>query len=124
MGGSNDGFVPAPNDCMVFDFAEKYKSKHFFMYKKGRLPPVALIGDALMEPFWPEGMGLKRGWNTVMDCTFAIDNLDIMPENELKLLMDRCYDLVQYVQMADEVRQGEYNDNNNLVIQYRKLLAT
>ena len=28
---------------------------------------VALCGDALLEPFWPMGLGLKRGWQALMD---------------------------------------------------------
>eukprot|EP00971_Amphidinium_carterae_P139080 2756301-Amphidinium_carterae.3 len=26
------------------------------------IPLVGLAGDALLEPFWPLGLGLKRGW--------------------------------------------------------------
>merc|ERR1740121_1935366 len=36
---------------------------------------VALAGDSLMEPFWPMGLGLKRGWQAVMDTCYVVDNL-------------------------------------------------
>lgn len=28
---------------------------------------VAVVGDSLMEPFWPEGTGIGRGFLSVMD---------------------------------------------------------
>jgi len=34
--------------------------------------PVAHVGDALMEPFWPEGLGLLRGFFGALDACSAI----------------------------------------------------
>lgn len=33
---------------------------------------VALVGDALLEPFWPEGLGIIRGFFSVFDASSAI----------------------------------------------------
>lgn len=33
---------------------------------------VALVGDALIEPFWPEGLGIIRGFMGVLDICFSI----------------------------------------------------
>merc|ERR1711924_148263 len=33
---------------------------------------VALVGDALVEPFWPEGLGIARGFFGVWDACSAI----------------------------------------------------
>merc|ERR1712107_303954 len=33
---------------------------------------VFLIGDALIEPFWPEGLGIARGFFGVLDASFCI----------------------------------------------------
>jgi len=33
---------------------------------------VGVVGDALMEPFWPEGLGIIRGFFSVLDCCSAI----------------------------------------------------
>jgi len=29
--------------------------------------PVFVAGDALLEPFWPEGLGVNRGFHTALD---------------------------------------------------------
>merc|ERR1712139_287769 len=33
---------------------------------------VALVGDALLEPFWPEGLGIVRGFYSALDASSAI----------------------------------------------------
>lgn len=33
---------------------------------------VALAGDALIEPFWPEGLGIMRGFFSVLDASYAV----------------------------------------------------
>jgi hypothetical protein len=33
---------------------------------------VALVGDALLEPFWPEGLGIVRGFFSAFDASSAI----------------------------------------------------
>merc|ERR1719171_2766235 len=33
---------------------------------------VGLIGDSLMEPFWPQGLGLARGFLSCMDLVHAL----------------------------------------------------
>jgi len=87
----NDGFVPAPNDVMAFDFSEIWKCKKNFAFNIPPLdylveqhgpwsgyslvPPIGLVGDAVTEPFWIAGVGLQRGWNGVMDACYVIDNL-------------------------------------------------
>jgi len=33
---------------------------------------VSLVGDALLEPFWPEGLGIVRGFFSALDSSSAI----------------------------------------------------
>ncbi|CAD7946164.1 unnamed protein product [Amoebophrya sp. A120] len=85
--GSNGGFVKAPNDVMAFDFAECWNCKKSFCVNlpdpsknqadggTNWTPPLGLCGDSLLEPFWPMGLGLKRGWQAVMDTCYAVDNV-------------------------------------------------
>merc|ERR1719198_1196805 len=35
---------------------------------------VALVGDAALTPFWPEGLGIARGFLTAFDACWGIDN--------------------------------------------------
>jgi hypothetical protein len=32
---------------------------------------VALVGDALLEPFWPEGLGINRGFMSALDACWG-----------------------------------------------------
>merc|ERR1712157_46333 len=56
--GASDGFVflAPPGDHGAVDAAL----------------PVALAGDALLEPFWPEGLGIVRGFLSALDASYAI----------------------------------------------------
>lgn len=33
----------------------------------GQQVAVFVVGDAVLEPFWPEGLGINRGFHTVLD---------------------------------------------------------
>ena len=97
----NDGFVDAPNDVMAFDFAECWNTRKSICFnlpppgysvsEMGRYPGrtphpiIALAGDSLLEPFWPMGLGLKRGWHAIFDTCWAVDNI-FNPEASKKIL--------------------------------------
>jgi len=152
---SNGGFVGVPNDCMAFDFAECWstrKSLHFNVPPSdysveesgewdGRklVPFVALAGDALLEPFWPMGLGLKRGWQAVMDTTYAIDNMyntdlfaekyaaehedDMGWDDHFDMLKSQCETNFEYcnrLQVSEELALGEYEDKSLIMTHLKK----
>ena len=41
----------------------------------GRKLWVTLVGDALMEPFWPEGLGINRGFLSCLDSCWMISRI-------------------------------------------------
>ena len=57
------------SDVSIFDFTNLYTSKNAcqVLERKGRQLLVAVVGDSLMEPFWPEGTGIGRGFLSVLD---------------------------------------------------------
>jgi len=152
----NGGFVSPPNDCMSFDFAECWntkKSLHFNLpppnYSvaedgewEGRklVPVVALAGDALSEPFWPMGLGLKRGYQAIMDTSFCVDNLynsdffrelKAVPEDNwgwddhFEALAEQCarnFELCNRLQVEEKMMQGEYPDKGPEMTALRKKL--
>jgi hypothetical protein len=85
----NDGFVAAPNDVMGFDFSEFYNCEKnaacfvppldWDIDRDGEweihCPLVALCGDAVADPNWLLGVGLRRGWTSAMDACFFADNI-------------------------------------------------
>jgi len=149
---SNGGFVEAPNDVMAFDFSEIWKCKKNFAFcfppadydveKQGPwagdplVPPIGLVGDAVTEPFWLAGVGLKRGWAAIMDACYLIDNLynwsfSGEPEpllsttwedhlQRLQRMVQTLYDCSQEVQMTREGITGEYSDQGVVMVQLNK----
>lgn len=39
--------------------------------KEGRVP-ILPIGDAILEPFWPQGLGSNRGFHSALDAVWAV----------------------------------------------------
>ena len=39
----------------------------------GRQCVVMGVGDCILEPFWPEGLGINRGFHTAFDAIFVIE---------------------------------------------------
>ena len=62
--------------CVWHDFSERTQSNHAAKIVSGaevgsrQDTPcvVARVGDALQEPFWPEGLGINRGFLGALDC--------------------------------------------------------
>lgn len=61
----------------LFDFSKLRRASDGIVFQE---PPtgsedallVAVVGDALLEPFWPEGLGVVRGFLSVLDVSSAI----------------------------------------------------
>merc|ERR1712007_61995 len=152
---SNGGFVEAPNDCMAFDFSECWNTPKSISFC---LPPpdynveehgawvgptlepfVALAGDALLEPFWPLGLGLKRGWQAVLDTAYAVDNLyhrTLMCESLGKdpntfdwgMHFEALHDQIKEnflncskAEVAEDLGKGEYQAESIVMKQWKKI---
>ena len=66
-----------PNNLTIFDFSERKQSNRAATIVSGAALGelrqetsclVARVGDALQEPFWPEGLGINRGFLGALDC--------------------------------------------------------
>jgi len=153
---SNDGFVGVPNDCMAFDFAECWNTKKSLHFNypppnysveedgpwEGRklVPFIALAGDSLLEPFWPMGLGLKRGWQAILDTCYAIDNIfnstcymeklgkgedDMTWDDHFDEHMTQCssnFEMCNRLQVSEELAIGEYADKSIIMTQLKKRL--
>jgi len=159
----NEGFVDPPNDCMAFDFAECWNTKISLQFNlappdydvtdhgpwmgKKLTPFICLAGDSLLEPFWPMGLGLKRGWQAIMDTTYAVDNLY---NRTLELTAPECADSPELagqdpdefswdmhwdshkercrenfescsrIEVAEDLGKGEYASDGLVMIQWKK----
>jgi len=57
-------FAHPPRDSLEDDDSQEYHDADDLL--------IALVGDALIEPFWPEGLGLIRGFFGVLDASSAV----------------------------------------------------
>jgi len=60
-----------------------------------KLCPIFPVGDALVEPFWPQGLGSNRGFHSALDAAWAIHVMHAEGSVE-PALVDRafCYDVM------------------------------
>ncbi|TRY56001.1 hypothetical protein DNTS_026865 [Danionella cerebrum] len=78
-------------DVAMFDFTCMYASENAAMVRQrqGRPLLVALVGDSLLEPFWPMGTGIARGFLAAMDTAWMVRSwgqgstpLEVLAERE------------------------------------------
>ncbi|XP_074554019.1 protein-methionine sulfoxide oxidase mical3b-like isoform X2 [Halichoeres trimaculatus] len=78
-------------DVAMFDFTCMYASENAAMVRQrhGHQLLVTLVGDSLLEPFWPMGTGIARGFLAALDSAWMIRNwsqggspLDVLAERE------------------------------------------
>ena len=85
-------FVPAlaqqaivPGQLTLFDFSERKQSNRAATVVNGSSlggqdSPclVCRVGDALQEPFWPEGLGINRGFLGALDCADLVQRAMVL----------------------------------------------
>ncbi|XP_068460202.1 F-actin-monooxygenase mical2b-like isoform X2 [Clinocottus analis] len=78
-------------DVAMFDFTSMYASENAALIreKHGHQLLVSLVGDSLLEPFWPMGTGCARGFLAAFDCAWMVRGwaqgrspLEILAERE------------------------------------------
>ncbi|XP_038663890.1 F-actin-monooxygenase MICAL2 isoform X1 [Scyliorhinus canicula] len=79
------------SDVAMFDFTCMYASENAALIRErcGHRLLVALVGDSLLEPFWPMGTGCARGFLAAMDTAWMVKRwaedvppLEILAERE------------------------------------------
>jgi hypothetical protein len=78
-----------PGTLSLFDFSERKQSNRAALLvpatQLGGVPSapsvlVTRVGDALQEPFWPEGLGINRGFLHALDCADLVAGLVALRE--------------------------------------------
>uniref|UniRef100_A0A3P8YEV7 F-actin monooxygenase n=1 Tax=Esox lucius TaxID=8010 RepID=A0A3P8YEV7_ESOLU len=77
-------------DVAMFDFTCMYASENaaLFREKNGHQLLVALVGDSLLEPFWPMGTGCARGFLAAFDTVWMVRGW-AQGRNPLEILAER-----------------------------------
>jgi len=62
------------NDASIFDFTNLYRSQNAcrIIQRRGINLLTGLVGDSLLEPFWPEGTGIGQGFLGVLDTAWMM----------------------------------------------------
>jgi len=78
-------------DCCIFDFTNLYAAKVAARVnvRNGQPLLAAIVGDSLLEPFWPEGTGCARGFLSALDAGWMIRDWFLGKKNPLKILAER-----------------------------------
>nr|XP_018895758.1 PREDICTED: protein-methionine sulfoxide oxidase Mical isoform X3 [Bemisia tabaci] len=78
-------------DVAMFDFTSMYAAVNAsrVVEKKGHKLFMTLVGDSLLEPFWPTGSGCARGFLSSMDACWAVRNWGSGQMNPLEVLAER-----------------------------------
>ncbi|XP_035257367.1 LOW QUALITY PROTEIN: protein-methionine sulfoxide oxidase mical3a [Anguilla anguilla] len=78
-------------DVAMFDFTCMYASENAALVRRrhGHQLLVGLVGDSLLEPFWPMGTGIARGFLAAMDSAWMVRSwaqggtpLEVLAERE------------------------------------------
>ncbi|XP_012255532.2 F-actin-monooxygenase Mical isoform X2 [Athalia rosae] len=77
-------------DVAMFDFTSMYAAENAsrVLEQKGHRLLTILVGDSLLEPFWPTGSGCARGFLSSLDACWAIKGwstltpLEVLAERE------------------------------------------
>ncbi|XP_068598071.1 F-actin-monooxygenase MICAL2 [Brachionichthys hirsutus] len=78
-------------DVAMFDFTSMHASENAALVRErfGRQLLVALVGDSLLEPFWPMGTGCARGFLAAFDTAWMVQSwargrpvLEVLAERE------------------------------------------
>nr|XP_045000881.1 F-actin-monooxygenase MICAL2 isoform X3 [Jaculus jaculus] len=77
-------------DVAMFDFTSMYASENAALVRERQAHQllVALVGDSLLEPFWPMGTGCARGFLAAFDTAWMVKSWD-QGTPPLELLAER-----------------------------------
>ncbi|XP_015259172.1 PREDICTED: protein-methionine sulfoxide oxidase mical1-like [Cyprinodon variegatus] len=77
-------------DVAMFDFTcmQRAENASLVRERRGKKLLIALVGDCLVEPFWPLGTGIARGFFAVFDTAWTVRSWG-MGVQPLKVLAER-----------------------------------
>jgi hypothetical protein len=67
-------YVEGRQACQLFDFSTRSVAEvpSKLMRSGKSVLYTSILGDALIEPFWPEGLGVNRGFLSILDTAFCV----------------------------------------------------
>jgi len=91
------------NSVQIFDFSSRKglvsAAQIVELDQKNLL--IGVVGDALMEPFWPEGLGVNRGYLGALDFIWMLTKFGKTPKDELLHKRQQLYDFMERIHAAE-----------------------
>ena len=114
-------------DCAIFDFTNLYSARNACQVKVrlGHQLLLGIVGDSLLEPFWPEGTGCGRGILSSLDTAWMLRQWSLGRVNPLEIITERenIYRLLSQTTDggAGELKQNYKNFTINPTTRYRNI---
>jgi len=102
--------------CMIFDFSGIKRLENPATFVDGIF--VCAVGDALLEPFWPEGLGIMRGFMSALDAAAAVVKAASGRPKEALAQVVETYNILKSV-AAQTASQCLQKDQRNYGLQPR-----
>jgi len=105
--------LPLKDQVSIFDFTQLYSSKHACLVKqrKGHRLLLGLVGDSLLEPFWPDGLGISRGFLSVFDTAWMIKRFSSTEaEDQMYEIIKEREKLYSLQKTADDKLKTNFKD--------------
>jgi hypothetical protein len=98
-------------DVAMFDFTSIYSAEHAsrVIEKNGHKLLMGLVGDSLLEPFWPTGSGCARGFLGCMDMAWMIRSWASGRMTPLEVIIERESIYLLLSQTAPENLMKNFN---------------
>ena len=99
-------------DVSIFNFSELYRSAQAsrVIERRGRRLLIGLVGDSLMQPFWPEGLGISRGFLSVWDAAWMVRQFCLKPKDKVLEVLAEREKLYSLQKTVDNKLEKNYNE--------------
>lgn len=113
----------------IFDFSSRTRADKAasILSSKGKKLYVGLIGDSLMEPFWPEGLGTCRGFLSALDGCWMVAQVGFRSDEQLLADRELAYRVIQHVSgfrrddLQKNVRKYSVDPKTRYVVKFPQL---
>lgn len=110
----------------LFDFSSRTRAAQAanVLTSRGKKLYVGLIGDALMEPFWPEGLGTCRGFLSAMDACWMVAQIGKQSDEQILADRELGYRIMQHISgfqrddLQKNVRKYNADPTSRYTVQY------
>jgi hypothetical protein len=110
-------FQNPDHPASIFDFSERTHAEQACKVirdtsDESYYAVIFLVGDSLLEPFWPEGLGVNRGFHSGFDASWSLRSLGRMSLDDMLQERERMYAAQKEIGPNTGVlREGPFSTN-------------